>query len=334
MSRRYDPNSIDLVDTLQVNGHPDELRGKGYICDKHTAEAINVALALGRPLLISGEPGCGKTELGFSIARRLKIPSVHFFVAKSDSTARSLFYEYDTLARFQAAYGGSGANTDAGQYITFNALGRAILEAHGLGAVEEIVKGTDFIPPAEGASSVVVIDEIDKAPRDFPNDLLDELDRMQFRIPEFRAAKRAVTETPSFPPSPDKFPIIVITSNNERQLPDAFLRRCVFRHIEFPDVNLLEIVKKHLERGSLSMDPGELRMALNATRWSREGGLKRKPGLAEIIDLACAMAQDQSDGSLEDRMGRAIGTLAKDKADQATLRDKVTEALSHGDGVL
>jgi MoxR-like ATPase len=221
-----------------------------YIPHPDLVSAVNVALVLGRPLLVTGEPGCGKTKLANSIAWQLGLLGPFKFVAKSTSQARDAFYTYDALGRFHASQAEKGADRPAGDgrrandvlaFVEYAALGSAILLAHDREAVVPFLPkrpangdGPDgsasasLQHPGPAARSVVVIDEIDKAPRDFPNDLLDEIESMRFRVPELREA-----------PTPELVdrslrPVVIITSNQERQLPEAFLRRCLYFEIPFP----------------------------------------------------------------------------------------------------
>jgi MoxR-like ATPase len=211
-----------------------------YIPHPDLISAVNVALVLGRPLLVTGEPGCGKTKLANSIAWQLGLLGPFKFVAKSTSQARDAFYSYDALGRFHAsqaervagqpAEGGRPAD-EALAFVEYAALGRAILLAYGCEAVAPFLSHTASAVlqhPGPPARSVVVIDEIDKAPRDFPNDLLDEIENMRFRIPELRDAPTPEIADRSLRP------VVIITSNQERQLPEAFLRRCLYFEIPFP----------------------------------------------------------------------------------------------------
>jgi MoxR-like ATPase len=208
----------------------------GYLLDKRLVDAINVALVLSQPLLLTGEPGTGKTQLAHRLAWELGYGEPLVFNTKSTSTARDLFYTFDAMSRFHAAHT-LERNTTNIEYIAYNALGIAILLSNLHSGVEHLLPhGFEHDGPRR---SVVLIDEIDKASRDFPNDLLHEVDAMSFRIPELGnvevTASRAMR------------PILVLTSNSEKNLPDAFLRRCIFFNIPFPDRGrLADIVQSRL----------------------------------------------------------------------------------------
>lgn len=230
-----------------------------YIPAPGLEDAVNVAIALGKPLLVTGEPGLGKTRLAYAIAWQLSLDRPFKFVAKSTSEARDLFYNYDAVGRFYAIEaarhlqdtGTRGSENLAEHqrkidrpseprfFIEYTALGRAILLAHPAEAVEAFTAPESTLPdeadihdrlfrhPGEPSPSVVLIDEIDKAEIGFCNDLLDEIDTLSFSVPEIREEK-----VPA-PPGGTR-PIVLITSNRERELPAAFLRRCVYFHIPFP----------------------------------------------------------------------------------------------------
>lgn len=191
--------------------------------------AVNAAILLQQPLLVTGEPGTGKTTLAGHVARELGLGKPLSFETKSTSVAKDLYYQYDAVGRFHAAHEGrSNSQASNLDYLTFHALGKAILLT-GAGPPEVLQRFREtenlelgFAP----RQSVVVIDEIDKAHRDFPNDLLNEIDRKFFTITEHRNT----TVDGSGP----LYPLVLITSNSERNLPDPFLRRCVYYHIEFP----------------------------------------------------------------------------------------------------
>ncbi len=287
----------------------------GYLPDEGLADAIRVALFLRKPLLLTGEPGTGKTDCAYYLAWKLGYRPPLVFEAKSTSEATDVFYTYDTLGRFQARQSGQ-ENIDPLDYIHYNALGEAILQAYVAGA-EEIAECTPtdwkHVGPVQ---SVVLIDEIDKAPRDFPNDLLNEIDRSYFKIRELRNRK---IEAPR-----GKEPLLVITSNSEKNLPAAFLRRCVYYDIPFPkeDARLESIVAARLDRFRGTRSP-LLTEALIFFRYLREGDtiLQKPPATAELLDWLLYLTQRNADlqKGLADQNGlveKSLVTLLKHAHDQ------------------
>ena len=222
------------------------------------ATAVNVALATEQPLLVTGEPGCGKTALAWAVAKQLGCDVLEHHV-KSTSEAGDLLYTVDNIRRYHDAGVGVAAATDASGYITYGALGRAICAPH---------------------STVVLIDEIDKAPREFPNDLLNELDRLRFTIAELTPPR---TLTAKFRP------FVLITSNTERRLPVPFLRRCAYFHIEFPDAErLTRIVTLH------TGEPARGLVALAVERFLElrgVEGLVKRPATSELISWVQVLLQ-------------------------------------------
>ena len=227
-----------------------------YIAAPDLMQTVNVAVQLSRPLLIKGEPGTGKTMLAQSIARGLDMPLIVWNV-KSTTKAQDGLYVYDTVQRLYDGQFGDRDVSDIAQYIKPGKLGEAFKS-------EERV--------------VLLIDEIDKADLEFPNDLLWELDQMEFGIPETHETVKAVHR-----------PIVLITSNAEKELPDAFLRRCVFHYIEFPDEEMMErIVRVHVPQ----LDKRLLDLAIQAFYWLRDvPGLQKKPSTSELIDWVQALAR-------------------------------------------
>ena len=266
------------------------LKPENYIVDPGLRDACNVALLLGKPLLLTGEPGTGKTQLAYSLAWELGFDKPLKFETKSTSIARDLFYIYDALKRFQDAQSGFPSNQIL-DYITYQALGLAIIRTHKLDEVKKFLP-LDFSEPLK-VRSVVLIDEIDKAPRDFPNDLLNELELMYFRIPEL--GNEEIKADPKLQP------IVIITSNSEKDLPDAFLRRCIYYHVPFPNNEQL----KNIITNRLGMNIGDpfLLSAISLFEKLREDriNLKKKPGTAELLSwiLVLQKLNNHPEGSLK-----------------------------------
>src|SRR6195952_608886 len=220
-----------------------------YIASRDLEVAVNAAVTLQRPLLVKGEPGTGKTVLAHEIAEALGMPLIEWHV-KSTTKAQQGLYEYDAVSRLRDGQLGDAKVHDISNYIVKGKLWEAFDAPH---------------------QSVVLIDEIDKADIEFPNDLLLELDRMEFFVYETRQTIVAKQR-----------PIVIITSNNEKELPDAFLRRCFFHYIRFPDRETMEkIVQSHYP----GLQRELAREALNVFFQVREvPGLKKKPATSELLD--------------------------------------------------
>jgi MoxR-like ATPase len=250
------------------------MRPDRYLADSGLVDACNVALLLRQPLLLTGEPGTGKTLFASSLAWELGLGHPLKFETKSTSVSNELFYHYDTLRHFQDVQCKRDIEHPV-RYITYHALGTAIVRTRKQGEVASFVPA-DF-EHGDPCRSVVLIDEIDKAPRDFPNDVLNELELMYFRVPELGNVK--IEANSEFEP------IVVITSNSEKDLPDAFLRRCIYYHIPFPDRERLEgIVANRL--GSFSGGASEfLDAALDFFFELRDPAqaLRKKPATAELL---------------------------------------------------
>jgi MoxR-like ATPase len=229
-----------------------------YIASRDLEVAVNAAIALQRPLLVKGEPGTGKTVLAHEVAAALGLPLIEWHV-KSTTKAQQGLYEYDAVSRLRDGQLGDERVHDIGNYIVRGKL-------------------WDAFEAAE--KSVLLIDEIDKADIEFPNDLLLELDRMQFFVYETRQTVVARQR-----------PVVIITSNNEKELPDAFLRRCFFHYIRFPDRETMErIVQSHYPNIKHEL----AREALNVFFKIRDlPGLKKKPATSELLDwLKLLMIED------------------------------------------
>ena len=229
-----------------------------YIATEDLRVAVNAAIVLERPLLIKGEPGTGKTILAQEIAESLGMPLIEWHV-KSTTTAQQGLYEYDAVRRLRDSQLGNDAVHDIANYIVRGKLWDAF----------------DY-----GERPVLLIDEIDKADIEFPNDLLLELDRMEFFVYETQEIVKAKLR-----------PVVIITSNNEKELPDAFLRRCFFHYIAFPDRDtMLQIVDVHYPNIQKEL----VREALNLFYDVREvPGLKKPPSTSELLDwIKLLMAED------------------------------------------
>jgi MoxR-like ATPase len=243
--------------------------------------AVNVALILDKPLLLTGEPGTGKSQLAYSLSWELGLGEPLRFETKSTSTARDLFYTFDTVGRFKSAEA-----ADPRAFLTYNALGRAILLANEEATVSNYL--TPHFIHGGKRRTVVLIDEVDKAPRDFPNDLLNELDYLHFSVPDL---ENAVISADS-----DYRPIVVITSNSEKDLPDAFLRRCIYYNIQFPSREMLkDIVLKRLGEFSGNSSPlleGAFDLFFEFRKVSSQ--LRKAPATAELLDWLLALRAHQN----------------------------------------
>jgi len=242
-----------------------------YVADKGLRDAVNVALALGQPLLVTGEPGTGKTQLARSIAHELDLSLPLLFQTKTTSTAKDMFYRYDALGHFHDSQFHKEASR-VEDYIAYEALGLAILLSLDPGEVNPRLP--EAFRDKGPVRSVVLIDEIDKAPRDLPNDVLNEIETMSFTVKETGQ---------TFSADQSYKPILVLTSNSEKNLPDAFLRRCVFYHISFPDSERLKQIVQGRLRFNSDFTPEMLDSAIRHFGAIRELALKKKPATAELL---------------------------------------------------
>jgi len=256
-----------------------------YVATEDLTIAVNAAVTLERPLLVKGEPGTGKTELARQVAAALDLPMFEWHI-KSTTKAQQGLYEYDAVSRLRDSQLGEERVHDVANYIRKGKLWQAF-EAPG--------------------KSVLLIDEIDKADIEFPNDLLQELDRMEFHVYETQQTVAARHR-----------PVVIITSNNEKELPDAFLRRCFFHYIRFPDIDTMRrIVDVHFP----GIRDALLTVALTRFYEIREtSGLKKKPSTSEVLDwLKLLLAEDLGPEDLKRDGANALpklhGALLKNEQD-------------------
>ncbi len=238
-----------------------------YVATEDLKVAVNAAIALERPLLIKGEPGTGKTVLAYEVAKALNAPLLTWHI-KSTTKAQQGLYEYDAVTRLRDSQLGDEKVKDIGNYIKKGKLWEA------------------FDAPVR---PVLLIDEIDKADIEFPNDLLQELDRMEFYVYETNQTIKAAVR-----------PVVIITSNNEKELPDAFLRRCFFHYIRFPDDDTMKsIVDVHFPGIKQKLVAEALRIFYDMRKVP---GLKKKPSTSELLDwLKLLLVEDIDESVLRER---------------------------------
>ncbi len=258
---------------------------EAYVATDDLTMAVNAAVTLERPLLVKGEPGTGKTELARQVSAALGLPMIEWHI-KSTTKAQQGLYEYDAVSRLRDSQLGDEKVHDVGNYIKRGKLWQAF---------------------AAESKVVLLIDEIDKADIEFPNDLLQELDKMEFHVYETGETIAAKVR-----------PIVIITSNNEKELPDAFLRRCFFHYIRFPEI---ETLRKIVEVHHPGIKEALLTAALTQFYEVRETqGLKKKPSTSEVLDwLKLLLAEDLSAEDLRrdgaDALPKLHGALLKNEQD-------------------
>ena len=256
-----------------------------YVATDDLTMAVNAAITLERPLLVKGEPGTGKTELARQVSAGLGMPMIEWHI-KSTTRAQQGLYEYDAVSRLRDSQLGDARVNDVSNYIRRGKLWQAF---------------------TADQRSVLLIDEIDKADIEFPNDLLQELDRMEFHVYETGETVKAQVR-----------PIVIITSNNEKELPDAFLRRCFFHYIRFPDMDTM--------RRIVAVHHPDIKDALLSTALTQfyelrdTAGLKKKPSTSEVLDwLKLLLAEDLSPEDLrrdgKSSLPRLHGALLKNEQD-------------------
>ena len=304
-----------------------------YLASPELMSAKEVAEYLNRPLLLSGEPGTGKTKFAFYLSETLK-KQLFIFNTKSTSLSRDLFYTYDAIGHF------AEKEKNILEFINLEALGRAIVNAYGLDNIknkllteisgnnqlEKLRKLNDaeknrivenFIAGCDGCSSIVLIDEVDKAPRDFPNDILNEIENIEFEIRELNFKISLDKEQKE---ERDKI-FVILTSNFEKNLPEAFLRRCIYHHIEFiEDVeNLVKIISLHVH----DADSEQLKERIaEMITIRKDSTIQKKPATSEMIDCIKWLSYKNGMANKIPENHAALSTLLKKSEDLKNISTK------------
>ncbi len=267
---------------------------RNYLPDPGLVAAVNVAIKLRKPLLLTGKPGTGKSSVARSVAWQLQLGRPLEVVVKSDSQASDLYYDFDAVGRFSA----DTADKAALNFINYQALGKAILYSRD---IDDPALSTVLSPRHREAAkaapdrwsaprrTVVLVDEIDKAQRDVPNDILVEIERRCFFVRELGNV--------GIQAGSGLDPLVIITSNSERALPDAFLRRCIYFNMPFPDeAQMREILVRQLGDRFADTEHPTLKQAVSFFEFIRTRGLAKEPATAELIDWLSALYEDESQG--------------------------------------
>ena len=326
---------LHLVDRILPDFDPEK-----YVVDPGLHNAAEVAFALRQPLLLMGEPGTGKTRFAQKLAHELAKPnSKHpyqfldkplVFNTKTNSSARDLFYTYDALSHFQSANikrEVGHAAPDTASFLTLQALGKAIALTNP-GSIPHPKLSEGLLPQAW--SSVVLIDEIDKAPRDFPNDILNEIEDQEFFIRELDnlRVQRGKTKMKQGDAELEKdVPILILmTSNSEKNLPDAFLRRCVFYHIPFPTPDQLKVIAQtSLGEASAAFSDQYLERLIEKFEEVRKKAARKAPGTAEMLAwlrvIGLQDIQHLESAENKRKMKENLSILIKTKEDYDAVKD-------------